>query len=282
MAIFSNTASVSYNDITTNSNTVTGEILQSATVTKNVLNSTYGRGSTLVYAISIVNPSDTALNGVTVTDNLGGYTSDGATVYPLEYVNGTAKLFVNGVQAAAPSVSGTAPIVFGPFDIPADSSAILVYEAAVTDYAPIEAGSVITNSADISGANCALPASASASINVEQMPQLTVAKHICPDTVCGGGEISYTVIIQNSGNRATVATDNLVVYDTFDPALSDITVTLDGAALADTAYIYNSDTGVFSTIPGIVTVPAATYVREPDGRISVTPGYAVLKISGTI
>ena len=282
MAIFSNTASVSYNDVTTNSNTVTGEILQSATVTKTAFNTSYGAGSTLVYAVTVVNPSDTVLTDVIITDNLGGYNEGATTVYPLEYVIGSAKLFVNGDQVATPAVISGPPAVFGPFDIPAGGIAQIVYEASVTDYAPLSAGSVITNAVDVSGANCALPASVSADVAVQSAPVLTVSKFICPDTVCGGGEITYTVVVQNSGNRAVVATDNVVVSDIFDPALTDISVTLDGAPLADTSYIYNTETGEFSTVGGTITVPAATYSRDADGKLTVTPGYAVLKISGTV
>lgn len=282
MANFTNTASISYNGVTTNSNTVTGEILESAIVSKTLLSTSYTGDSTLTYAVSISNPGDTALDNVTVTDDLGGYDFDGNTVYPLEYVAGSARLFVNGALVPVNNVTSGPPVVFGSLDIPAGGNAILVYEARVTAYAPLEPGSVITNTADVSGANCALPATASATASVVSRPELTVSKFICPDTVCGGGEISYTIVIRNSGNRTTTQADNLVVSDVFDPQLSEIAVTLDGESLPATSYAYDEVTGEFRTIAGEITVPAATFERNADGQLVVTPGTAVLKITGII
>jgi hypothetical protein len=113
---------------------------------------------------------------------------------------------------------------------------------------------------------------------------LTIAKAVCPQSVTCAGEITYTVIIQNLGNTPVVATDDLIVNDTFNPILNNITVTLDGTALAEGAgYTYNVATGEFATLPGTVTVPAASFTRDPaTGIISTTPGVAVITVTGTL
>ena len=76
---------------------------------------------------------------------------------------------------------------------------------------------------------------------------------------------------------------NPVVTDTFDPRLSDLTVTLNGTALtAPTQYTYDAATGQFATVAGVITVPAATFTQNAAGAYSVSPGTSTLTISGTI
>jgi len=42
-------------------------------------------------------------------------------------------------------------------------------------------------------------------------------------------------------------------------------------------------TGVFNTIAGQITVPAATYTQNPaTGIWTLTPGVSVLKVTGTV
>ena len=96
--------------------------------------------------------------------------------------------------------------------------------------------------------------------------------------------VTYTFVIQNSGNQAVVATDNATITDTFDPILTDLTVTFNGAPWTEgTQYTYNVATGLFTTNPGQITVPAATYTQDPvTGIYTMTPGIATLVVTGTI
>lgn len=96
--------------------------------------------------------------------------------------------------------------------------------------------------------------------------------------------VTYTFIIRNSGNEPVVATDNAVITDTFNPILTDLVVTFEGVVWEEgTQYNYNEATGLFETLPGRITVPAATYTRDPaTGEYSVTPGIATLIVTGTI
>ena len=91
-------------------------------------------------------------------------------------------------------------------------------------------------------------------------------------------------IIQNSGNRAVVATDDATITDTFDPILSDLVVTFDGIVWTQgVQYNYNEATGLFTTDPGQIVVPAATYTQDPvTGAYTATPGMATLIVTGTI
>ena len=123
-----------------------------------------------------------------------------------------------------------------------------------------------------------------ASVPVREEVGLTISKSLCPLVVTDSSEVNYTFVIQNTGNTAVVATDNLTVTDTFTPALSGIVVTLNGTELEEgVGYTYDEQTGAFATLDGAISVPGATYTRDPaTGAIITTPGVAVLVVSGTI
>ena len=113
---------------------------------------------------------------------------------------------------------------------------------------------------------------------------LSIAKSVCPEFVAGCDEVTYSFIIQNGGNISVEATDDLIVSDTFSPALTNLTVTLGETPLTEGVdYTYDPETGVFTTLPGAITVPAATYLRDPvTGIVTTTPGVAILTVSGII
>ena len=115
-------------------------------------------------------------------------------------------------------------------------------------------------------------------------PDLSITKTITPAQVADNGRVTYTFLIQNNGNQAITAADAATVTDLFDPILTDLVVTLNGAALAEgIGYTYNAATGQFATLPGIVTVPAATFTQDPvTGAYTRTPGLATLTVTGTI
>lgn len=235
----------------------------------------------MTYVISLVNDSDTALTGLTITDDLGGYEFDGATVYPLSYVDGTLRYYQNGVLQAAPAVTADPPASVTGVEVPANGNAILVYEARVTEYAPLGEDAEITNTAAITGDGVDLTASATVPMAGE--PELTISKSMSPEEVAPGDELTYTFVLQNTGSEAAEAADSIVVTDTFDPILTDLTVTLDGVTLtAGTDYTYDETTGVFATTAGRITVPGATYTQNADGTWATNPGTAVLVVAGTV
>ena len=112
---------------------------------------------------------------------------------------------------------------------------------------------------------------------------LTISKALSPTTVTENGQITYTFVISNTGNTEATATGNVVVTDTFAPILRNIAVTYNGTAWTEgTNYTYNAATGVFTTLAGQITVPAATFTQNTDGTFTVTPGTATLVITGTV
>ena len=76
---------------------------------------------------------------------------------------------------------------------------------------------------------------------------------------------------------------NVILTDTFDPALTGLTVTYNGDAWTEgDNYTYDAATGTFATIAGQITVPAATYTQETDGTYTVTPGTTTVTVTGTV
>jgi len=284
MPIFTNQATLSYNDRVTNSNVVTGELLEVLSASKTAVPGTYGAGDAATFIVSIVNAGTTPYTGLTVTDDLGEYTVGALTVVPLDYVGGSLRYFQNGVLQSTPAVTSESPLTVTGITVPAGGNVQLIYEARANGSAPLEAGSTITNTAAVTGGGLTAPITASAAITAEEAARLTISKAICPDVVTENGQLTYTFVIQNSGNTPAVATDNLVVRDTFDPILDPITVTLDGEALTEGVdYTYNPATGEFATTAGRITVPAAQFTQDPvTGVITAAPGVAVLRIVGTV
>ena len=284
MAVFFNQATLTYNDNTTNSNIVTGEIIEVLSATKTAVQDVYSANDTVTYLINLVNSGTTPISSVTVSDDLGAYEFDTQTLTPLTYEEGSVRYFVNGVLQAAPTVIAGPPLVITGLSIPAGGNALVVYQARPNEFAPADTDSTITNTATITGATISTPITVSSTISAENEAELTISKAISPSTVVENGQITYTFVIQNTGNTPAVATDNVTVTDTFNPILSDITVTFNSAIWTEgTNYTYNEATGEFVTIPGQITVPAATYTQDPKtGVITVTPGTATLTVTGTV
>ena len=278
MAIFTNQAQLAYNNTVINSNVAVGEVIGAFSVTKTAIGNTYGRNDEVTYAISVVNTSTAPLEDITVTDNLGAYTVGADTLYPLTYVDGTARLFINGVPTAGLVVTPGAPIQFSGITIPVGGNAIIVYEASVNEFAPLDVDGSITNTVTVNGEE------ASETITTEQEPDLTITKTIEPIPVTQNGRVTYTFTILNFGNTPAVATDAAVLTDTFNPILTDLAVSFNGTGWADGVnYNYDEATGLFTTVAGQIIVPAATYTIDPvTNAVIINPGVSELVVTGTI
>lgn len=284
MALFFNQATLSHNGKSTASNITTGEIIEAVTASKTAVIPTYNSDSTITYAISLLNSSSSAVSGLTVTDNLGAYTFNTLTLTPLDYVEGSVKYYINGVLQAAPVVTILPNLTFADIQIPANGNTIIVYQAKINEFAPLTTGSTVTNTATVNGTAITGPITADETISTDDATSLSINKTLSPTTITENGQITYTFIIQNFGNAAAAAEDQLSISDVFTPALTNISVTYNSAPWTETGnYTYDAATGSFETVAGQITVPAATYTQDPaTGAISVTPGVTTLTVTGTI
>ncbi len=284
MAQFTNQAQLSYNNAVINSNVAIGEVLEVLSADKTAVTTTYTPGGDVTYVISAVNSGATPVSGVTVTDNLGAYTFGETTLYPLTYKEGSVRLYINGVLQAAPTVEVGPPLVVSGITLPANSNMVLIYEASVTAFAPLGEADSIINTATVTGGGISAPITVTETVTPVAEAMLDITKSISPVPVAENGVVTYTFVIRNSGNAPADAAANVTLTDTFLPVLSDLTVLLDGVELSEgTGYTYAITEGEFATVPGVITVPAATYTQDPaTGVLSITPGVTTLTVSGTI
>lgn len=281
MATFTNRATLTFNGGSTNSNTVTGELVEVLTATKTAIPQTYRPGDRVTYVVTLVNTGTVALTGLTVQDNLGAYTLDAVTLYPLTYES--ALFYQNGVLQPTPAVTPGPPLSFGNVSVPAGGNATLVYDVIVNEYASPLSGGTVENTVTVTGDGLASPVTATEIITALDATDLTITKSVCPAVVTDNGQLTYTFVIQNSGNVEAVATDDLVLTDTFNPILNPITVTYNGVTWTEGVnYTYDPATGAFATLPGQITVPPATFTANPDGTWTTTPGTAVITVTGTV
>lgn len=284
MAIITNRATLIYNGTATVSNVVTGELTEALTVTKTAPDTTYTAGRPITYVVGLVNTSQTPLVGITVSDDLGAYPFGATTLVPLDYVEGSVGYFVNGAPAATPTVTLGGGVTFTGLTLPAGGTATLVYSAIPNEFAPLGENGTITNAVTVTAAGLATPITASETVTPAAGVSLTVTKEMTPTVVSPGDTITYTITVQNYGTTPIVATDNATVIDLLVPALSALTVTLDGVPLAEgIGYTYDETTGAFATRPGALAVPAATVTQDPvTGAYEVIPGEAVLVLMGIV
>ena len=260
MAQFTNQAQLRYGNSVTNSNIAVGEILEVLSISKTAVKNTYHPGGTVTYIISIVNSGTTPITGLTLTDDLGAYAFSTTSLTPLTYLDNTVKYYTNGTLQAAPAVTAGPPLVFSGLTVPANGNLTLVYEDGITSITAKE------------------------TVNAEALPLLGITKSISPVPVTENGSLTYTFLIQNEGNVPANEATAVIVTDTFNPILSNLTVTFNGSTWTEGEdYTYDKTTGTFATGAGKVTVPAATFtVNETTGEWSSNPGFSTLTITGTV
>lgn len=284
MAQFTNQAQLSYNNATINSNVAVGEVLEVLSAAKTAVTETYTQGDTVTYVISAVNAGATPAVGIAVSDNLGAYPFGATTLYPLTYVDGSVRLYIDGVLQAAPTTEAGPPLTVSGITIPADGNMVLIYEATVNEFAPLGVGGSIVNTATVTGGGAPTPLVVTETVTPASEPLLSITKSISPVPVAENSTITYTFVIRNSGSAPADAAANVTLRDTFDPILTNLTVLLNGTVLDEgTGYTYTVTDGEFATVPGVITVPAATYTQDPvSGVWSLAPGVTTLTVSGTI
>ena len=283
MAFFTNQAQLRYGNEITNSNITVGEIQEVLTVTKTAVKETYRQGGTVTYIISIVNAGTAEYTGLTLSDDLGTYAFGTTTRTPLDYSTGTIRYYQNGVLQTAPTVEAGPPLTITGVNVPAGGNATIVYETRLNAYAPLQLEAEITNVVTVSG-TCVSGITASETVSAVAEPVLSITKSVSPVPVTECGRLTYTFVIQNTGNVPADSTTEVSVTDTFDPVLRNLTVTFNGTAwTAPTNYTYDETTGMFTTVLGEVTVPAATYTQNSEtGEWSTNPGVSTLIVTGTI
>mgnify|MGYP003294338083 CR=1 FL=1 len=284
MAIYTNQATLSYNNVVVNSNVATGEILEVLNIQKSTLNSFYDNNSIITYVLTLNNTGSNVLTDLTVSDNLGAYTYNTLSLVPLTYVDGSIRYLVNGVLQTPPTVVAGPPFEITGVTVPANGNVAILYQATPNTFAPVSDGSSITNTATVSGGGLTTAVASTTSLPAATEPVLSIIKSISPIPVVENGTVTYTFVISNSSTSPATATENVILTDTFNPVLTNLSASFNGVTWTEgTNYTYDTTTGLFTSLNGSITVPAATVVQDTTtGAYTVTPGTSTLVITGTI
>jgi uncharacterized repeat protein (TIGR01451 family) len=282
MAVIMNQANLTYTYGTTTatvaSNIAETEWNAALAAEKRVLEDAYREDSTLTYLISLTNSAAAPVENLVITDNLGAFTPAGAAapVVPLTFA-GNATLFIDGVFSEnltpTPVPEG---IRFTVPSVPANASALLVYQTAVNAFAPLSAGSEIVNTATIGETD---PLTVSATVPVADYADVSIEKEMRPNPITDGDTLTAIFTIENRGNAEATG---LVLTDSFPITLSDVAVTVNGAPVTD--FTFEND---LFTLPEegsgtTLSVPAATFSEDASGAFSVTPGVLTVVLTGTV
>ena len=286
MAQITNQANLTFNygNITGTavSNIASATLLDPLSVEKTSVGTTYRDGDRITYVLSVQNNGSVTVTDINLVDNLGTYAlADGTSVTPLTYDN-EAALYINGVFSSA--IVGTETLNSVTFRIPSlapGANALIVYHVTVNDYAPLAPGSTVTNTVNVTAPSITMPISDTNTITVENYANVVIVKEMSPDPVSDGDLLTYTFTISNTGN--TPAT-GVVLTDVFNPAPSNITVTVAGLPVPATDYTYEN--GLLTLPTGTayeITVPAATVTENSEtGVVTVTPGTLLITVEGTL
>ena len=264
------------------SNIATATLLDPLAVEKTSVDTTYRADDRLTYVLSVQNNGSTTVTGIQLVDDLGTFTlPNGTSVTPLTYGN-TAALYINGVYVSP--ITGTETLNSVTFTIPSlapGANALIVYQVLLNEYSPLSVGSTIENTVTVTAHSIGAPLTDTNTITVENYADVSIQKDMSPDPVSDGDLLTYTFTIINMGN--TPAT-GVILTDAFNPAPSNITVTVGGLPVPATDYTYES--GLLTLPTGTsyeITVPAATVTENTEtGVVTVAPGTLLITVEGTL
>ena len=266
---------------TTVSNIAQIDLASSVTFDKRTVGSTYSEGDLVTYIMTVSNTSSNPLNTVSITDDLGTFTSQTGEITPLTFV-GPAILLVDGQDVSANLTTDstqTSQVVFSIPALAAGATANIIYTARVNEFAPLELDSTIVNNATLTTDSDCADGNASATVTVAPEADVSIFKQMSPNPVVCGDTVTYTIRLYNYGN---IDAENVQLIDVFDPIPTNITVSRNGVLLDATAYLYENGT---LTVPPTATdtIPAASFTRDATtGEVVVTPGTVEYVITGVI
>lgn len=111
----------------------------------------YAIGQHVTYLVSIVNTGKVQYADLTVESDLGMEINRCVAIYPLTYIEGTIKYFVNGVLQDSPLVPQQQPLTIKGITVPAGGNVTIIYSTFLNENAPHIRGTSVENTAVITG-----------------------------------------------------------------------------------------------------------------------------------
>ncbi len=234
-------------------------------------------GDNVSYFIQVTNTGSSALQSVTVVDDLGGATG------PLNYIDASAYLNINGNITALNPTTTTPSLTFVlPGGLQPNEIATISYVARV-DSAIDPATQSIVNVAtvtgtDATGGTVASDVNPTATITLEDFADVQIVKTVSAEEITAGNPFSYVITLENSGNaeaRDVVITD--VLPTGF--VVNSITSNTDG-----TLTVFDAQNYTVETSTNTLTLPnnASTQSIVVPPVTSTTSGRTVVTITGVI
>ncbi|MCT6735795.1 isopeptide-forming domain-containing fimbrial protein [Rhodococcus qingshengii] len=179
-------------------------------------------GQTITYTVTGSNTGNTTLDPVVLTDDLSKVLDNAVLV------DGSLKATVDGVDGAAPTLSGTTLTWTGALE--AGKSVVLTYQVKIND--GVAGGTLINNKVTGTAKPPTGPEITPPPVTTEHpvdgTPAIEVLKSSVPSTtnrVVGGQEITYTLTFKNVGT----ADGEVSFYDDLTDVLDDAVMTKDPA-----------------------------------------------------
>ncbi len=179
-------------------------------------------GQTITYTVTGSNTGNTTLDPVVLTDDLSKVLDNAVLV------DGSLKATVDGVDATAPTLSGTTLTWTGALE--AGKSVVLTYQVKIND--GVAGGTLINNKVTGTAKPPTGPEITPPPVTTEHpvdgTPAIEVLKSSVPSTtnrVVGGQEITYTLTFKNVGT----ADGEVSFYDDLTDVLDDAVMTKDPA-----------------------------------------------------
>lgn len=250
---------------------------ESIILEKSCLSENYFLGDKITYIINIKNNSDIPLFNLKIKEDMGKSKNTGNpdSYSPLKYAN-IFKHYINGNESElnAPKIYSD-KIIFEINSLPALSSGTIIYSAEITETAPLEVKSSITNNSSLIIPSTGKTLTASNTINVKEIADIKTIKQIKNSF---GGAITYSISIYNYGN---IPAKNVVIKDKIESTSSNLNIKIGSKSLSSSDYSFISNN---LQIPSYgskysVSVPEAEFIKdETSGKFGIIPGTIELNI----
>ena len=256
-----NQATLLYNNMTTNSNTVTTQILSlyDLTATKEALLDTYTPNQTITYVTRVENTGSASLYILTVVDDL----AKGLT----QYVDNSVEGYLNGtpievnVQITNNTVIFTIDNVINPND-----NVLIIFETTTPTTRPdvlTNTQTITANGGSTTGPIVAVTPNPSASVKLANYVSLDITKSANKASIYSGDTLVYTFQIINNGNETAT---NVSFSDVFPTGYTINSISLTTPD-SPTPIIYDPTTyvtGTTLTIPNLA-IPVGTSTLTVSG-----------------
>lgn len=245
-----------------------------------LLNKTYVKNSKLTYVINLYNNGKKTISNININDDLGKFNLNGKIIYPLNYINNSIKVFINGVANTNNKVNYDKELTISNITLNDKEVATILYQTEINEYAPLNANDFIKINIEIDYLGINKKNKLTEVIKCENYQDIEVVKNIISENSNDSYNVTY--IILNYGNKEVEKEDQTNLSDIFNPIIKGIKVELNDLILTPNNYLYNQINGSFSINKGVISVPKASYIVDDKGKVKINPGKTIIKIIGKL